>query len=58
MASVAYSVEDSYSESTKEGFTGVKVVVGSKVTSFPCQDDATLDSEFEMITREMDPFAS
>lgn len=58
IASVAYSVEDSYSELTKEGFTGVKVIVGRKQTSFPCQDDATIDSEFEMITRELDPFGS
>jgi hypothetical protein len=58
IASVAYSVEESYSEMTKEGFTGVKVIVGSKETGFPCQDDATLDSEFDMITRELDPFAT
>lgn len=51
---VAYSVEDSYSELTKEGDSGVKVVVERKETSFPCRGDATLDSEFELISQELD----
>jgi hypothetical protein len=51
---VAYSVENSYSELTKEGYTGVKVVVDRKETSFPCRGDAALDSEFEMISQELD----
>jgi hypothetical protein len=51
---VAYSVEDSYSELTKEGYTGVKVVVGRKETSLPCRGNATVDSDFEMISQELD----
>lgn len=51
---VAYSVEDSYSELTKEGYTGVKVLVGRKETSLPCRGDATVDPEFELISQELD----
>lgn len=51
---ILYSVEDAYSSLTDKGFTGVKVVVGRKETALPCDGDANVSGEFEMISQELD----
>lgn len=55
IGSIRYAVEDAYSSLTDGGFTGVKVVVGGKVTAWACEGDANVDGEFEMVSQELDP---
>jgi hypothetical protein len=52
---IRYTVEDSYSSLTDDGFAGVKVVVGRKETVLACNGDANVDAEFEMISQELEP---
>jgi hypothetical protein len=55
ISGIGYTVEDSYSSLTNNGFDGVKVVVGRKETALTCVGDAEVDGEFELITEELDP---
>lgn len=54
---IRYTVEDSYSSLTDQGFAGVKVMVGRKETALACDGEANVDGEFELITQELDPTA-
>jgi hypothetical protein len=51
---IRYTVEDSYSSLTNQGFAGVKVVVGRKETALRCEGDVNVDEEFDMVTQELD----
>jgi hypothetical protein len=54
ISGIRYTVEDSYSSLTNQGFAGVKVVVGRKETALRCEGEASVDEEFDMVTQELD----